>query len=184
MAFKLVAQGGNDVESFKRAVAQTSGDGVTLIELDIRDKVAIRFSPDINVGAIVRRALPVLDRSISAIPGVHLVAPSAYAVIGSVGTIRVKLRTNPLPSVPVVVAGAMLGALGPAGLVLHLLLLKWRIFHEEPKAARPDLIAPPDKKDSGFSLGDIVGHDGEVKKFLLPALVGLVALVALVAVRR
>lgn len=118
---KLLEQG-RDLNAFKEAVSRTSGKGVTVLELDIPDRTVIRFLPDIDNGALVRAALPGLDASISAIPGMHLSAPSSYSVRDGVGTVQIRVYTNPLPFIPIVTAAVVVGVLGAFG------VLSWRIY--------------------------------------------------------
>lgn len=125
MAGRLIAQG-TSAEGFRQAVASTSGDGLTIIELDFRHVIPVPDPlPDIPVGEGIRHSLPAIDVSLRAIPGVHLERPSTYTAdeARNVGTVRVFITTNPLPLIPISVAVILLG-LGA--------VIAWRIYKATP----------------------------------------------------
>ena len=99
MAPQLVAQGTSDVDRFKRIVARQPGEGVTVMELDVPDKFVIPYFFDLPFGSGLDDLLPLIDRAIEEIPGVHLVGSSTYTVRNGLGTFRIQVRTNPFAGV-------------------------------------------------------------------------------------
>ena len=122
MARQLVAQGTSDVDRFKEIVARQPGEGVTVMELDVPDKFVIPYFFDLPFGSGLDDLLPLIDRAIEEIPGVHLVGASTYTVRNGLGTFRIQVRTNPLPVLGILVGAAVIGILGIFGVV------GWRIY--------------------------------------------------------
>ena len=164
MALQVISSG-RDLEGFKRAVANTSGSGVTVLEIDVWDEIGIPILPDIPSGAILKASLPALDLSIRAIPGVHLVTPSTYTVRSGIGTLRVRLRTNPLPLIPFAVGVAI-------SAILIWRIRSWRILQDIPTEVPP----------AGGT--GAVADQGAAKQFLLIMGLGLIGLAAFLVVRR
>ena len=136
MALQLVAQGTSDVDRFKEIVARQPGEGVTVMELDVPDKFVIPYFFDLPFGSGLDDLLPLIDRAIEEIPGVHLVGSSTYTVRNGLGTFRIQVRTNPLPVLGILAGAAVIGILGILGVV------GWRILRLSPEefaGALPEL---------------------------------------------
>ena len=131
MGQQLIASGVG-LREFKEAVSRTSGKGTTVLELDVQDRIALRFLPDLPVGTTVKAALPALDVSIQAVPGLHLVAPSTYAVRGDIGTLRLHVRTNPLVFLPVALPTLIIAIFAGLSIAGISVVVGWRILKADP----------------------------------------------------
>lgn len=130
MTKRLIASG-NGTVNFINALTSTSGSDLTIVELDLQDKVVLPFAPDIPVGKLLRLAMPSMDAALRVIPGVHLHRSSTYTVTGNVGTLRIFLTTNPLFLLPISVPTLIIAVLVGLSFLGVAVVVGWRIFKED-----------------------------------------------------
>ena len=124
--------------SLQRAVRNVEGSGTIQITLDT--KIEIPWSPDIRTGWAVKSGIWSLERTVKAIPGVHLDRQITWVDNGEQGTLTIAARSNPVPVILAAIVAALLPWLVGLGIVLALAFIGWKLI-VQPAARKVQEVA-------------------------------------------
>lgn len=131
---ELVAQGdGSDTQLLQAAAERTAGSGVIEFELDTEFDPLGRFGPALKIGAAISAAIPALELTLKAIPGVHLDQGIQWIQHDGHGTLRIVVRNNPAPLVLAPAVAAVLPWLLKFGAILIGFIISWKLVSGDVK---------------------------------------------------